>query len=99
MGELMAEARQAFAKLEAIREQLRPTDERMRELLRRGLAMLDGGTTPQEWKDWLWDTHSTLRAHIAALRLAESVGCNPCASRQNARSGHVSAKQRVDLGI
>lgn len=71
MGEVMTEARRAWAKLEAIRDQLTADErlrERLRDLLRRGLAMLneDEATTPEEWKDWLWDTHSTLRAHIAS---------------------------------
>jgi len=71
----------------------------LRELFRRGLAMLDEGTTPESWKAWLWDVHSTLRAHIAALRLAENIGDNPCASGQNAHSGAPGARQAVDLGI
>jgi hypothetical protein len=73
----LAEARRTVAELEAIRNQFKPTDARLGELLRRGLAMLDEDTTPESWKAWLWDVHSTLRAHIAALRLAERAGNNP----------------------
>jgi hypothetical protein len=68
------------------------TEERLSTNLRQGLDLLAGNPPASvgQWKDWLWEAHLGIKAHISELNRQEQAITAPLPAPD---------RQRIDIGF